>query len=471
MRSMILTFVAAAGICTASTLHVGTGQTYADPARASRDARPGDTILIHNGTYQGTFWIENMQGTSEAWIVVRGEDRDGVRLEGGTESMHLSDCAYVRIENMTVTRQTGNGMNIDDAGTMETPTHHIVIRNVTFTDMHTTGNNDMLKLSGLEDFVIENCTFTDGSEGGSGIDMVGCHRGIMRSCVFERQGSNAIQAKGGTQFLRIERNRFVDAGQRALNLGGSTGLQFFRPLDAPFEAADIRVHANLFVRSVTPIAFVGCVRVDVSNNTIIDPERWVMRILQETVDPSRFLPCGQSIFRNNIVVMKNTLSTHVNIGPNTAPETFLLRTNLWFMSDNVQRSQPNAPPLTEQGGLYGRDPRFVSASDPHLQPGSPAIGAGSVVDSLHMDHDGRPFATPPSIGAFEAQTPSDVAPGPLADDVRLQRTDRGWLVRSTTPVPVIVDVYDVLGQFLRTVTVWDVAQVVANPHEYVVVRP
>jgi hypothetical protein len=163
MRSMILTFIAAAGICTASTLHVGTGQTYADPARASRDARPGDTILIHNGTYQGTFWIENMQGTSEAWIVVRGEDRDGVRLEGGTESMHLSDCAYVRIENMTVTRQTGNGMNIDDAGTMETPTHHIVIRNVTFTDMNAAGNNDMLKLSGLEDFVIEDCSFTDGS--------------------------------------------------------------------------------------------------------------------------------------------------------------------------------------------------------------------------------------------------------------------------------------------------------------------
>lgn len=468
MRTMIITFMAAVGMCAATTLHVGTGQTYADPARASRDARPGDTILIHNGTYQGTFWIENLQGTAGAWIVIRGEDRAGVRLEDGLESMHLSDCAYVRIEQMTITRQTGNGMNIDDAGTMETPTHHIVVRNVTFTDMNATGNNDMLKLSGLEDFVIDSCTFTDGSQGGSGIDMVGCHRGVITGCVFERQGSNAIQAKGGTQYVRIERNRFVDAGQRAVNLGGSTGLQFFRPLDAPFEAADIRVLANLFVRSVAPIAYVGCVRVDVSNNTIIDPERWVMRILQETVDASRFLPCGENIFRNNIVVMKNTLSTHVNIGPNTAPETFLLRTNLWFMSDNVQRSQPNAPPLTEQGGRYGVDPMFVSASDPRLRPGSPAIGVGSAVAQLGMDLDGRPFASPPSLGAFEALTASSVEQRPLTDARIILRTTDGWVV-DAQHAEVHVDVYDVNGRYLRSVHVHG-QSVVATTQEYVVVR-
>lgn len=456
-------------LLTARTLHVGTGQPYASPALAAREARPGDTILVHDGTYRGTFWIENLQGTADQYIVIRGTSRDGVRLDGGSESMHLSDCAYVRIEELTVTGQTANGMNIDDAGSIETPTHHIEVRHVTFTDMAASGNNDMLKLSGLEDFLIDSCVFRNGSAGGSGVDMVGCHRGIIRNCTFERQGSNGIQAKGGTQFLRIERNRFVDAGQRALNLGGSTGLQFFRPLDAPFEAADIAVYANIFVRSVTPIAYVGSVRVDVANNTIIDPERWVMRILQETVDATRFLPCGQNVFRNNIVMMKNTLSTHVNIGSNTAPETFTMSNNLWYMADNPGRSKPNAPPLTETTALYGVDPLFVSASDLRLQPNSPGIGAGVVIDGLTSDHTGRTYAMPPSIGAHEGAIPSAV-PTEQHRLFTLVRTTRGWVLTAADAVNV-VDVYDHLGKYLRSVQFASGSHVVAEPDEYIVVRP
>jgi hypothetical protein len=469
MRLLIgFAFVLSTLFSTAATLHVGTCQTYADPARAARDARPGDTILVHDGTYRGTFWIENLQGTADQYIVIRGTSRDGVRLDGGSESLHLSDCAYVRIEELTVTGQTANGMNIDDAGSIETPTHHIEVRHVTFTDMAASGNNDMLKLSGLEDFLIDSCVFRNGSAGGSGVDMVGCHRGIIRNCTFERQGSNGIQAKGGTQFLRIERNRFVDAGQRALNLGGSTGLQFFRPLDAPFEAADIGVYANIFVRSVAPIAYVGSVRVDVANNTIIDPERWVMRILQETVDTTRFAPCGQNMFHNNIVVMRNTLSTHVNIGSNTAPSTFTLANNLWYMSDNVDRSRPNAPPLTEQNGLYGIDPRFVSASDLHLQPGSPAISAGTRVDSLGVDFDGRAYAVPPSVGAFEGAVTSGVVSNAEHRPVGLVRTQRGWVIETTAPKTI--DVYDLMGRYLRTEHAQQGSNVIGGVDTFIVVR-
>ncbi len=470
MRSIVFCLlVFAPSLLAARTLHVGAGQPYANPALAAREARPGDTILVHDGTYRDTFWIENLQGTADQYIVIRGTSRDGVRLDGGSESMHLSDCAYVRIEELTVTGQTANGMNIDDAGSIETPTHHIEVRHVTFTDMAASGNNDMLKLSGLEDFLIDSCVFRNGSAGGSGVDMVGCHRGIIRNCTFEGQGSNGIQAKGGTQFLRIERNRFVDAGQRALNLGGSTGLQFFRPLDAPFEAADIAVYANIFVRSVTPIAYVGSVRVDVANNTIIDPERWVMRILQETVDATRFLPCGQNVFRNNIVMMKSTLSTHVNIGSNTAPETFTMSNNLWYMADNPGRSKPNAPPLTETTALYGVDPLFVSASDLRLQPNSPAIGAGVVIDGLTSDHTGRTYAMPPSIGAHEGAIPSAV-PTEQHRLFTLVRTTRGWVLTAADAVNV-VDVYDHLGKYLRSVQFASGSHVVAEPDEYIVVRP
>ncbi|MEY3386712.1 MAG: hypothetical protein RIR53_1523, partial [Bacteroidota bacterium] len=312
----------------ATTLHVGEGRQYPDPRAACLQAKPGDTVLIHPGTYRGTFWIENLNGSAEASIIIRGTDRTAVVFDGGSESMHFSDCSHLIVENFTVRGQTSNGMNCDDGGTFETPTHHITFRGITFGAMAATGNNDQLKLSGLDDFVIEDCTFEDGSPGGSGADMVGCHRGVFRRNTFRRLGSNCIQAKGGTQFIRIERNAFIDGGQRALNLGGSTGLAFFRPQDARFEAADIMVVANVFVGSVTPIAYVGSVRVSVTNNTIIHPERWVFRILQETVDTTRFLPCGDNVFQNNLVVTRSTLSRHINIGANTAPSTFTLRNNL-----------------------------------------------------------------------------------------------------------------------------------------------
>jgi len=435
----------------ARTIDVGVGLAYTDPAVAVRSALPGDTVLLHAGTYRGTFWVENVAGTATSPIHVRGVHQDSVLLEGGSESFHFSDCAYLVLEDVTVTRQTGNGMNIDDGGTIESPTHHITLRRITFTKMDATGNNDLLKLSGLDDFLIEDCAFNEGAVGGSGIDMVGCHQGTIRRNTFEYMGSNAIQAKGGTQFVRIEHNRFYRAGERAVNLGGSTGLAFFRPIDAPFEAADLSVHANLFEESRAAIAFVGCVRVDVANNTIIDPTRWVVRILQETVDPTRFAPCGNNTFRNNLIVMPATLSTHVNIGPNTAPTTFTVTNNLWWMPETPARSAPTDPQFPNENAIVA-DPQLTSMARRVFtpKPTSPAIGAGMIIADLPaVDLDGRPWGIPPSIGALEGGLPSSIDGSTVsshsAEDLRFLR---GSIPFTTLQVvqEVAVDVFTVRGQ-------------------------
>ncbi len=47
-----------------------------------------------------------------------------------------------------------------------------------------------------------------------------------------------------------------------MNAGGSTGDPFFRPLDAPYEAAAITVEGCTFSGGETPIAFVGVHGVD-----------------------------------------------------------------------------------------------------------------------------------------------------------------------------------------------------------------
>ena len=440
----------------ATTLTVGIGQQFPDPRTACLSAKPGDTVLMYPAEYKGAYFIENINGIQNSPIIIRGINRDSVVFSGGSESFHFSDCSYLIIENFTIKGQTGNGMNCDDAGTFDTPAHHIIFRNLTFSTMNASGNNDQLKLSGLDDFIIEDCIFQDGAAGGSGVDMVGCHNGVFRKNTFIRQGSNCIQAKGGTRFIRIEHNSFIDGGQRALNLGGSTGLQFFRPLDAPFEAADMLVHANIFIRSTTPIAYVGSVRINVQHNTIIFPERWIFRILQETVDPNRFLACGDNVFQNNLIVFKSSISRHVNIGGNTDPASFQLRNNLWYNIDNPISSILQEPQLKESGGIYGKDPllKNIELGDFHLLNSSPAIGAGFPLTDNKVDIENKPFKYPPSIGAYEGDEISSISSESNQYSIRTIRTLDGiWLTIPHEFLPKKVSIIHLNGALAKTLLI------------------
>jgi hypothetical protein len=265
------------------------------------------------------------------------------------------------------------------------------------------GNNDLLKLSGLDDFLIKNCSFTNGSGGGSGIDMVGCHRGVIEDNIFDQAGSSGIQAKGGTQYIRMQRNILKDMDQRAINLGGSTGLQFFRPpLTDPvanaFEAADLEVFSNVFIGSYAPVAFVGCIRVKVFNNTFFQPENWAIRILQETTTPG-FLPCGDNEFRNNIVYLTQDI-TEVNIGPDTDPGSFIFSNNLWHNAAGGNWAP--ALPVTDSNQVIG-NPLFINsgAEDFSIPDNSPAVLAGKVLPLPTHDFVQHSYFSPPSIGAVE----------------------------------------------------------------------
>ncbi|MBK8706225.1 MAG: right-handed parallel beta-helix repeat-containing protein [Saprospiraceae bacterium] len=389
-------------------LHVGPGQTYPNLSAAVNAVEPGDTIQIHAGTYSGGLFFGDLQGQPDAWISIRNAPGETAVFQGGGNAIQLSDPAYLHISGLIFQQQTGNGFNTDDGGSYDTPAHHIIFENCTFRDMAATGNNDLLKLSGLDDFQIVRCTIQNGAAGGSGIDMVGCHHGLIQACYFENLGSNAIQAKGGCEDIQIERNFFRDGGQRTLNLGGSTGLAFFRPDTAHFEAADIRVFSNIIVGSWAAVAYVGAVNVRVENNTIYNPENWVIRILQETVDPDRFLECGDNTFRNNIVHLDRNLSTETNIGPNTRPETFSFSHNLWYNSALPNWSGPDIP-TPDPNMLLNQNPLFADAGvdDFHIPPASPAAGAGIGPAGTILDFYGQGYANPPSIGAAEANPVSD----------------------------------------------------------------
>jgi len=205
-------------------------------------AGPGTVIRLAPGDYGSGVRLEKVSGTRERPIVIAGLDaQHPPRFSGGGEAIHFSDCNYVTLRGIRVSGCAGNGINADDGGSYDTPSRGMVFENVTIESIGPKGNHDGLKLSGLVDFTVRQCTFS--GWGGAAIDMVGCRDGVIESSSFiGKEGfsqSTGVQAKGGSERVQIRRNAFVNAGQRAINLGGSTGTAYFRPSLRDFEAREI----------------------------------------------------------------------------------------------------------------------------------------------------------------------------------------------------------------------------------------
>jgi hypothetical protein len=347
-----------------------------DPSlrRALADAKPGNRILIAPGRYQPGLYARNLQGTAEQPIIIEAADpKKKPLIEGGSLGLQLSDPAHLVLRNLIIRGQSGNGINIDDAGSFDTPAHHITLEGLEVLDIGPRGNRDPIKLSGIDDLTIRNCRVEGWA--GQGIDMVGCHRVLIESCTFKGKAGFdqgiAIQAKGGSSQVLIRKCDFLNAGQRGVNLGGSTDLRVFRPQGAKYEAKDITVEGCRFIGGMAPIAFVGVDGAIVRYNTIYRPEAWVLRILQETREPG-FVPSRAGRFERNLIIFSSRqLRTIVNIGAHTAPDTFSFRENFWYCDDRPERSRPDLP-TREQNGVYGTDPRLKQLPGGTIGP--PAAG-------------------------------------------------------------------------------------------------
>lgn len=382
-------------------------QPFATLAHAANVAQPGSRIHLMAGTHAAGTYIGGLAGHPDAPIAIVAEP--GAVIDGGNTGLQLSEPRFVVLENLTIQNAAQNGLNIDDGGSFDTPAHHVVMRGITVRDIGDGGNQDCIKLSGLDNFWLVDSDVSACT--GQGIDMVGCHDGYIRHNRIHDKTGAGIQAKGGTADVVIHANRFSDVAGRGVNAGGSTGLQYFRPQDAPFEGARIGVFANIFERvgagSGAPIAYVGCDACVFANNTVIEPKTWVARILQETTG-ERFVPSRDGLFVNNIVVFEMAdlrNGVFVNVGANTAPETFTFANNLWYALDKPDFAGPtltNGIPAA-QASIIQEAPGFADrdGGDYHLDATSPAAAAGQPLDQAgYPDHDDRCYDNPPTVGAY-----------------------------------------------------------------------
>jgi hypothetical protein len=374
------------------------------------EATPGTAIRIRPGSYAGGAFASGIAGTADAPIWIGGmPGATRPVITGGSNAVQLSAVSYLVLHDLEITGQDSNGINVDDGEVASGDTHHVVFRNLFIHDIGSGGNQDCLKLSGVDDFFVLGSEFV-GCSAGSAVDHVGCHRGLVAGNTFSDLGGNGVQSKGGSEDIEIRQNLFFNAGERAVNMGGSTGFEFFRGAlstsGVNFEARDIRVIANVFRGGISPVAFVGCVGCLAANNTLYDPEHWVVRILQETTSTSEytFAPASDGRFVNNVIhYALGDLSTHVNVGGDTSPETFEFANNLWYAHDEPASSEPDSLPVPESDGVYGEDPGFANEADGDfaIAATSPAAGAGRAVSALSGDFAGNCYGAPPSIGAHE----------------------------------------------------------------------
>ncbi len=354
-----------------------------DLIQAIRNASPGAKILIAPGDYRGGLSFSQLKGTAKKPIVIQAQEaKNPPVIRGGPSGVHFKQIRYVQFRNVVISDYQANGLNIDDGGDSSAPSQHVTLDGIQVINKGLRGNKDGIKLSGINDFIVKNCLIKGWGDYGSAIDMVGCQRGVIQSSQFIHSGvpgANGVQTKGGSRDIKVQHCRFEKAGGRGINIGGSTGLAYFRPKPQGFEAKNITVEDNLFIETM-PVAYVGVDGAQVRHNTVYLPQRWVMRILQEN-QREEFVSCRKGVFEKNIIVFQfSYVRTAVNVGSKTQPKTFKIQENFWYALDRPNSTSriTRTFPVSEKNGKYGEDPQFKSLSkkDFSLKKGSAAKGYG-----------------------------------------------------------------------------------------------
>ena len=326
-----------------------------DSLRAAlSELKAGTTLKVAPGDYPGGHQVSSI----EKLTIEALDPNEPPQFKGGGNAWHFSRCNDLTLRNLRVSGQTGNGLNLDDGGDLANPVTGVTIEHVEVSDIGPNGNHDGIKCSGLDNLTIRDCVIT--GWGGQGIDFVGCHHSMITGCRFIGKdgfsASAAVQLKGGTSDVIVERCHFTNAGERPINAGGSTGLAYFRPQGVKYEAARLIVRDNIIEGSLCAAAFVGVDGAEFSGNDIRFPAKWIFRILQETREPG-FAPCRNVLIKNNTITFRRSqVQSEINIGDGTLPETFRFDRNRWVAEDQPQASKPSLPTEETNGG-YGPEPK------------------------------------------------------------------------------------------------------------------
>ena len=243
------------------------------------------------------------------------------------------------------------------------------------------------------------------------LDYVGVNTGHIVRSSFHHGPGVMVQLKGGSSDLFFAWNEIFDqtAVGNVLQLGESTGPQYFQPLDAAFEGLRLVAFGNLLHDLVgPPFAFEGCKDCAALHNTA-----WA------TTGPQlvRFLPgaAGQSSgatvslpegcrFAGNIVVGGQEAGASLNADPQNHGPNDVVDYNVFLKPGSL--NWWGDIPQDMAHSTYAEDPQLSAQGVPGNVglvdgKGPPDIGALPFASLFVRDHAGKCISLPADIGAID----------------------------------------------------------------------
>ncbi|MBN2070331.1 MAG: right-handed parallel beta-helix repeat-containing protein [Candidatus Krumholzibacteriota bacterium] len=333
----------------------------------------GDTIYVHEGTYLNEPRAGGYQlyGEPDAWTYlmgVPGEDNPvfAALPTAGFTALHsdwpaLNHFVLKRLTfKKTNPTEGAHNINIYSDDWDEEAVHHVVIDSCIFYNQRV--NSEMIKMAGVDNFVIRNC-YANGSNATSiAFAGVGCHNGEVVSCRIDSCMQGGIQFKGGSSEIVIRNNVINMASFTGVNMGGDTGTDHLRPsideMEEPtYEAKGIDVYSNVLIDCVVPFAFNTARDCRFYNNMVITTDLtrnaeglyesvgvvWIRHTSDWCPNASRNCLVANNIFyfnevRNGYQNIFFQLTSDNNYDEDDYASTFRFHNNLWYCYENPAES-------------------------------------------------------------------------------------------------------------------------------------
>jgi len=348
--------------------------------QALRQASPGDRIVLPGGVYPGGMYARNVHGQPGKPVVVAAKDPAHPPVFRGADyGFVLESCSHVVLDGLVFEKARINNLQMWSC-------HNMIIKNCVSRDIAVKSNCDGIKLTAVRDFLIIGTAVSRWGGEGSAIDMVSCAGGLIMNCRFTYpdltgQTANTVQPKCGSYGIGVYRCRFDDSSLRAVQFGGGIGpgrrnrYDYFGKLkEEGYSGVDMAAMGNVIVSGGAAAAYCSAARCTFEYNTIVNPTRYVLRILFEGGDR----PTADNRFAHNLIV-HGKLTEVANVGGQTKPETFTFANNYWFNRLDPARSIPKLPgPRTAPAG--GADPKLDRDFKP--DPKGPAAEYGAHAPGL-----------------------------------------------------------------------------------------
>ncbi len=381
----------------------GATQEYSTIQSAVNVARPGDTVLVYDGTYTG-FTIA-ASGTSSNPIVIKAQGSSALinQANSNGEGITISNASYITIEGFTVTGMSGYGLATHNA-TPTSPMHGLTIRNNTVQNSGSTN----IYLSEVADSLIEGNS-ASGSVASHGIYLAngGSDNTILRANRCFNNAKAGIHFNGDATVtptdgyetgLTVEKNILYNNLNNGLDMDGVG--------DSVIQNNLIYNNSPHAVRAFMQDSSQGPRNLKIINNTLIEASGGGGAVLKLTDDQ------GGHTFFNNIIVDNGSNGSIVVSNTNFKSNNNILLGNLSLDGETTmitlsqwQTSGYDANSITSTSSALFTN---AAAADYTLKSGSPAANNGvasynsvfaPVIDILNIT---RPQGGAYDLGAYES---------------------------------------------------------------------